>query len=130
MSNISINDLSPRESSFELCGNTYHLKKFALAAQVWAHDEFATEDEKNGLTVLSQALIELEPSILLKMCYYLLKDKKDFPTLEVFINAFEDHHTVLAVLLKPFSECLGVSQPDEATEDEVELKKSRAAIAI
>ena len=125
MSNkVSINDLNPRPSSFELAGKTYEIKKFSLAAQVWAHDEFATAEEKNGLNVLSQKLIELDFSAIAKTCYYLLKDKRDFPTVESFINALGDHYNGIKILLEPFSRCLGVSQPTEDdTSEEVELKK-------
>lgn len=125
MSNkVSINDLSPRPSKFILRGNVYELKKFSLAAQVWAHAEFATAEEPNGLTALSQKVIELDPAAIGKTCYYLLKDKSDFPTEEKFLDALGDHHTVLKVLLQPFSECLGVSQPTEDdTAEELELKK-------
>ena len=124
MNKVSINDLNPRPSKFTLRGKTYEMKKFSLAAQVWAHDEFATDEEKNGLTVLSQKLVELDPSAISKTCYYLLKDKTDFPTEESFIDALEDHYTTVKVLLEPFSRCLGVSQPTEDdTAEEVELKK-------
>lgn len=125
MSNkVSINDLNPRPSKFILAGKTYELKKFSLAAQVWAYDEFATDKEKNGLNVLSQKLIELDPRAIAKTCYYLLKDKCDFPTEESFIDALGDHYTTIKVLLEPFSRCLGVSQPsDDDTAEEVELKK-------
>lgn len=124
MNKVSINDLNPRPSKFTLRGKTYEMKKFSLAAQVWAHDEFATDEEKNGLTVLSQKLVELDPSAIAKTCYYLLKDKTDFPTEESFIDALEDHYTTVKVLLEPFSRCLGVSQPTEDdTAEEVELKK-------
>jgi len=124
MSNVSINDLNPRESEFVLRGTTYKLKKFSLAAQVWAHDEFATAEEKNGLTVLSTKLIELDSGAIAKTCYFLLKDKQDFATQESFIDALGDHVTTIQVLLAPFSACLGVSQPsDDENADEVELKK-------
>ena len=125
MSNkVSVNDLNPRPSEFLLGGKTYELKKFSLAAQVWAHDEFATPEEKNGLTVLSQKLVELDPKAIAKSCYYLMKDKKDFPSEENFIDALGDHYNVISILLEPFSRCLGVSQPTlDDTAEEVELKK-------
>ncbi len=125
MSNkISINDLNPRPSKFILSGKTYEMKKFSLSAQVWAHDEFATDEEKNGLTALSQKLVELDPSAIAKSCYFLLKDKTDFPCEENFIDALGDHYNTVNILLEPFSRCLGVSQPsEEETADEVELKK-------
>lgn len=125
MSNkISINDLDPRASKFLIGNKTYEMKKFSLAAQVWAHDEFATTEEKNGLNVLSEKLVELDPSAIAKTCYFLLKDKSDFPTEENFINALGDHYSVIKILLEPFSRCLGVSQPSEdETAHEVELKK-------
>jgi len=124
MSKISINDLNPRPSKFVLRGISYELKKFSLSAQVWAHDEFKTKEEPNGLTNLSNRLLELDAGAIAKSCYFLLKDKQNFANEESFIDAFPDNNTVLQVLLKPFSECLGVSQPtDDDTENEVELKK-------
>ena len=125
MSNkISINDLNPRASKFILMGKSYELKKFSLAAQVWAHDEFKTTEEPNGLNNLSEKLIELDGGAIAKTCYFLLKDKSDFPTEEKFIDSLGDNHTALKILLKPFSDCLGVSQPtDDDTANEVELKK-------
>lgn len=125
MSNkVSINDLNPRPSKFTLAGKTYELKKFSLAAQVWAHDEFKTGEEPNGLTNLSAKLMELDGGAIAKSCYFLLKDKSDFLTEEKFIDSLGDNVTILKVLLKPFSECLGVSQPtDDDTANEVELKK-------
>jgi hypothetical protein len=125
MSNkVSINDLNPRPSKFTLAGKTYEMKKFSLAAQVWAHDEFATAEEANGLNVLSQKLVELDPSAIAKTCYFLLKDKTDFPNEESFIDALGDHYSIVKILLEPFSRCLGVSQlSEDDTAEEVELKK-------
>lgn len=123
-SKVSISDLNPRASKFILRGKTYELKKFSLAAQVWAHDEFSTESEKNGLVALSEKLREVDPSAIVKSCYFLLKDKTDFPSEESFVEAFKDHLTIIKLLLPPFSECLGISQPTEDdTAEEVELKK-------
>ncbi len=124
MSNISINELNPRASKFLLRGKEYPLKKFTLAAQVWAHSEFATKEEPNGLVNLSTKLVELDSGAIAKSCYFLLEDKTDFPTEDSFLDSLGDNFTVIKVLLAPFSECLGVSQPSsEETELEVELKK-------
>jgi hypothetical protein len=123
MKNVSINDLNPRPSSFVLAGETHVLKKFSLAAQVWAHSEFATAEEPNGLVNLSQKLTELDEVALMKSCYWLLEDKSKYPTEDSFIDCFKDKYDALKVLLEPFSECLGVSQPETSTADEVELKK-------
>jgi hypothetical protein len=124
MTTVSINDLNPRESTFVHAGKSYTLKKFSLAAQVWAHSEFATEAEPNGLTNLSNKLIELDAGAIAKSCYYLLKDKTDFPTESNFLDAMSDNFTAIKILLDPFSECLGVSQPTtDDTAEEVELKK-------
>lgn len=121
---VGINELNPRASKFKLAGKVYEMKKFSLAAQVWAHDEFATTEEPNGLTALSEKLVEVDANAIVKSCYFLLKDKTDFPTEENFIEAFVDHYTIIKLLLPPFSECLGVSQPTEDdTAEEVELKK-------
>jgi len=124
MSEIGINDLNPSESVFNLAGKRYELKPFSLFVQVWAHDEFATESEPNGLTILSQKLMELDAGAIGKTCYFLLKDKADFPTCEKFLNALGDNLTTVKVLLEPLSRCLGVSQPtNEDMTNEVELKK-------
>lgn len=123
-SKVSINDLNPRATKFTLAGEVFEMKKFSLAAQVWAHDEFATTEEENGLTVLSQKLVELDSGAIAKISYYLLKDKTKFPTEESFLDALGDHYNVIKILLAPFSRCLGVSQPTEdETANEVELKK-------
>ena len=124
MNKVSINDLRPSESTFVLSGKTYTLKAFTLAAQVWANDEFSTPEQPNGLFNLSDKLQNLDPDAVAKSCYYLLKDKSDFPTLDKFLDALGDHYTILKVLLQPFSNCLGVSQPTEdETAEEIELKK-------
>ena len=110
MSEISINDLNPRESTFVFAGKT--------------HSEFATTEEPNGLTNLSNKLIELDAGAITKSCYFLLKDKTDFPLEGDFLEAMRDNFTAIKILLDPFSKCLGVSQPtDDDTADEVELKK-------
>ncbi len=124
MSAIGINDLNPSESTVNLAGKSYTLKPFSLFVQVWAHDEFATESEPNGLTNLSHKLMELDAGAIAKTCYFLLKDKSDFPTCEKFINALGDNYAVVKVLLEPLSRCLGVSQPtSDDTANEIELKK-------
>lgn len=125
MSNtVSVNDLNPRESRFSLSGKTYELKKFSIAAQVWAADEFATDDKGNGLFVLSERLANVDTGAIVKTCYYLLTDKTDFPTLESFVERLGSDHTILKVLLDPLSETLGVSQPSvDETAEEIEIKK-------
>lgn len=125
MSNkIGIDELNPRPSKFMLAGEAYELKKFSLAAQVWANDEFKVEGNDNGLAVLAARIERLDPSAIAQTCYYLLKDKSSFPVVGNFIDAMGDHNNVLSILLKPLSDCLGVSQPTvDETAEEVELKK-------
>ena len=124
MNKVSISDLNPRESSFELRGKTYELKKFSLAAQVWAASAFATPENSDGLANLGQAVEKVDPVALTRVCYYLLKDKKDFPILDSFADALGTHFVVTRTLLKPFRECLGVSQPSvDDTAEELQIKK-------
>lgn len=121
---VSINDLNPRNSTFKLNGKEYELKKFSLAIQVWANDEFATPENKNGLEVLSQKVTNLDADAIARCCYRMLVDKSDFGSFENFLDKFKDYYTLLEVLLIPFSECLGVSQPSkEDIEEDLELKK-------
>lgn len=125
---INIKDLNPRESTFDLAGKTYTLKKFSLAARVWVEYEFSTPQQKSGLMALSDMMRDLDPGAFAKVSYYLLKDKSDFPTIEKFIDALGDDVTILGVLGRPIVECFGVSNPDlEDIEEDLELKKPKAA---
>jgi len=130
-----IYELNARDAEFVLDGKTYHLRKFDLNARVWAHDEFKTEDEQDGLKALAQRLQNKWNDLpaVSKTVFHLIKEKDLFGTYESFIDAIEkapkNTNTILIDLYNALNACLGASEPskDEIEEDE-ELKKSRAVV--
>jgi len=124
MQDNSLNKFHSNLKSFQIAGKTYHLKKFSLAAQVWINEEFATNNELNGLENFSNELKKPNLSVVSKVCYFLLEDKTDFPILESFINALGDTYTGLKILLSPLCTVITDAQPEQMSEEEVKLKKS------
>lgn len=122
---MSVNEFNPRPSSFHYKGETFKLKKFSLAAQVWADSEFSNDQEKSGLVNLSSDMVNLNSNSIAKVCYYLLEDKTRFSDHSELLDFFSDEYKFLATVLKPVSECIAGSQPtaDDISEEEIELKK-------
>jgi len=132
---ISYQDLNPVCASFRFNDNDYELRPFDLAAQVWAHTEFATDDNKNGVDVLStriQDLSDFEP--ILKCAWHLLKRKRHFGFYDEFVSQISkgdiasNQSKLIGDIYNAFVKTLGVSQPqlDQIKED-LELKKHNAA---
>lgn len=135
---IKYEDLNPVCSSFRFQGKDFELRPFDLAAQVWAHNEFATKENKNGVEVLSQRIqdtTDFEP--LLKCAWHLLKRKRHFGFYDEFVKQIDkgddesDKIKILGEIYRAFVETLGVSQPQlDTIEEELELKKPKAAESL
>ena len=130
---VKAEDLYPREVEFELWGKTYTLKPFSIAHQIWTRSEFATKDEPDGCKVAGNKLMERDGLVVCKLCYRVLNEKDQFPTLESFIEKVfnnEKHHS-LSVLIDALDRNFGISQPTEEERDQdkeiAELGESQAA---
>jgi len=134
---IKYEDLNPRHSSFTLNNKDYEIRPFDLAAQVWARNEFATSDNKDGIVVLTELIQDMNnPMPLFKCVWHLLKRKRDFGFYEEFVKAIEkgdndsDKFKIMSEMWSAFLETLGLSQPQlESIREEMELKKSQAAVS-
>ena len=132
---INYEDLHPVSASFRFKKHEYYLRPFDLAAQVWAHSEFATPENSNGVEVLStriQDLTDFEP--VLKCAWHLLKRKRHFGFYSEFVNQIEagdddsDKIKLIGDIYTAFVKTLGVSQPQlDNIREELELKKPSAA---
>ena len=128
-------DLNPTEAVFELCDQEFTIGKFSLIAQTWAYNEFATQDEPNGVNVLANGIADMSNSEpLLKCVWFLMRRKHFFGTYENFVEEIDklkdEKWAKIMELYTAFVQTLGVSQPDlEEIHEELELKKSLAAQA-
>ncbi len=134
MSAVKIQDLNPIEATIKLNDTEYTLRKFDLLARSWAHTEFSTNENQDALGALADNMKNILESNdytpLLKVCWHLLKRKRDFKTYELFVSAVEkgddENSTVMKLgeLLMAFNKTLGLSElsMDEIKED-IELKK-------
>ena len=74
MTAVKIEDLNPIEAIINLNNKDYTLRKFDLLARTWAYNEFSSNDNKDGLMVLSEKIKEVESGNfepLLKVCWHL-----------------------------------------------------------
>ena len=128
---IKYEDLNPICASFTFHNKEYELRPFDLAAQVWAHTTFATEENENGVEVLSALVKDMKNfDPLFKCAWHLLKRKRDFGFYEEFVKQIgkgddnSDSTKLIGDIYKAFVKCLGVSQPQlDQIADELELKK-------
>ena len=56
MSAVKIQDLNPIEATIKLNDTEYTLRKFDLLARSWAHTEFATDENQDGLVALAEKM--------------------------------------------------------------------------
>lgn len=103
---LDLNDLQPTEAQFELStypGKAHTLKKFSLAVQVWIEKRFGKE---NVDAIFSDQRV----GDISEIIYFMLKDKIDFPSLEVFQESIvtqKDRVQIYDALFKS----IGISQP-------------------
>ena len=116
---LTLNDLCPKETTLELNGKKYELKRFTLRAQAWAFDKYGP-DKLNDL--LSKQHLPTVAEIL----HYLLKDKTDFPTAEDLMECVATQHERVS-LFTALLETIGISQPilDKILKEEGESVPSK-----
>jgi len=129
---LEFQDLKPVEATIVVDNNEFTLRPFDLTAQAWALNFFATEENTNGMAILTQRLANNNDiEAILKVAWYLLKSKPHFGTYEKFVKKIdkEDHKwTRVMEIQKAIVYTMGVSQPKlEEFEEEIELKKLSAA---
>ena len=120
---MALENLIPRRASFELSGKAYELKPLTLSVQIWILNNFSDEGKNNGFQNLEDRMMNLDVKAIAEVAYKLLDDKKDFPTLESFIDAFKGENTLLRILLPAINKTFVEATPEES-EEELELKKS------
>lgn len=133
MSAVKTHELKPSNAHIKLNGKEYELRSFDLLAQSWAHREFATETQPEGMFNLADKLrvMHEDLSTLIKCCWHLLKQKSDFGSLDGFERAViaegkrrQSEIEVYGELVNALNYTLGVSSitEDDIREDD-ELKK-------
>ena len=102
-----------------------------MAQQVWAYEHFATEENENGIAVLTDRLIANDIKAILEVGYRLLKDKTEFSTLKDFGKLFSAYD-VFALLLPSINKTISGSQPDYTPDlkDIEEIKKVQAVDVV
>jgi hypothetical protein len=128
---IDYKDLNPVEATAVINNQSLEFNKFSLMAQCWADKEFATADEPSGVIVLSGLIQDwTQPEPMLKLSYYLLKDKSLFKSFQEYLEFVDSHKskwTNVKAIYEAVVYTLGVSQPQiDEMEEELELKKSLA----
>ena len=128
---LEIQDLKPTEATIVVDKNEFTLRPFDLSAQVWALNFFATEGKTDGMKVLAERLKNNNDiDAILKVAWYLLKNKLYFGTYESFVKKIdrESHKwTRVMEIQKAIVYTMGISQPKlEEFEEEIELKKRLA----
>jgi len=122
---INLEDLRPAEATLLINGKLYLVKPFTLRARVWAMAEFATDEQHNGLDVLSEKLKKCDFITAARVLYELLADKTDFKTEAEFVIALSEqtgaraHEKAFRCLTKIF----GLSEPQIKQAAEEEEKK-------
>jgi hypothetical protein len=132
---MEYHELNPSDAKFELDGEEFTIRAFDLAAQVWCYNEFATPENKDGITVLSERISDFKDAdAVLRLTWHLLRRKTYFGNYSTFLNAVEKEKTdnnfwnKIMEIYGAIVKTLGVSQPQLAEiKQEMELKKSLAA---
>jgi hypothetical protein len=129
---ISYDELNPIDAEVIINNKTFTLGRFNLLAQCWANKEFSTEENKNGLENLSKNIQDWrQPEPLLKLSWYLLKEKSIFnASYEEFVNFVDNKNSKwnnIKNIFESVVKTIGVSQPQiDDMAEEIELKKSSA----
>ena len=100
---LDLHDLQPKEAQFNLGETALTLRKFTLASQIWTQQRFGTENIQGIFSNLRLGEIS-------EIAYYLLKDKKPFPTLESFQEAVVTQRDKMN-LIQALLDTVGISQP-------------------
>lgn len=123
---LDLKDLIPKTSDIEIKGKKYELDKPSLLFYIWIENEFGTDNE-SGISVLERNLSKLNLDTITKVAYRLLKDKSDFPTIDVFTNSFGQSINILEKALPAMLKTFTDNQPNEdETKEYSDLKKSKA----
>lgn len=131
---IQYHELKPIESEIEIDSIKFKLRPFDLSAQVWAYNHFATAENTDGISVLSERIQDIKDvGAVIDVVWHLLKNKYHFNNSQKIFNKTIDNqqykYTKTMEFRAAIVQCLGVSQPmiDEM-KGELELKKSSAAV--
>ena len=123
---VSLEELNPRPAVLHINGIAREFKPFDLNAKVWAKYEFQTDDEPNGLYNLQALFRIMDVEACVKVLYYLLADKRDFPTEKSFYLAVNKRTP--DKLFLTLSTVFGLSEPQiKEAEKEALAKKVKAA---
>jgi len=129
---IEYKDLVPVPAKISLDDQEFTLRAFDLAAQVWAYNEFATPENKDGVENLSERINDIKDTdCILKCTWHLMNRKTHFGTYEKFVTCVDKHDekwTKIMEFYQAFVKTLGVSQPKlEEIAEEMQVKKPLAA---
>ena len=129
---IEYKDLVPLPAKIVLDDSEFTLRGFDLAAQVWAYNEFATPENKDGVENLSNRINDIKDTeCILKCTWHLMNRKSHFGTYEKFVSCIdstENKWNKIMELYQAFVKTLGVSQPKlEELAEELQIKKHSAA---
>ena len=128
----AISDVVQAPVYLELCGEKYKLGLIDFYFQAWAHAEFATEAEPNGMKALEESFRNcLQPGIevnflpIVQTIWHLIEDKTNFPNVKDFINSFSNQVQILEACLPALVDVFNASYPEftEAEKASVEKKK-------
>lgn len=100
---LDLTDLKPEEAALSIGGKEYALKRVTLNTRIWLEKRF-----KKG--ELKEIFSEHKLAEISEIAYHLLKDKTDFPTLEVFCESFSSMNEIVALMMA-LLKTIGISEP-------------------
>ncbi len=131
---ISLEQLRPKDATFELKGKKYTIRKYDLQTQIWAAERYK-DGEIDGQLVIAESLLRIargevrsiDIARVTSLVYEMLIDKSDFDDTAAFTARFSSEASIARILVPVISESIGNAQP-VLDEDEVELKKPRGLV--
>ena len=89
---------------------TYQLGNYNLSFHSYLYHEFATEEESDGSKIFIDRLTNNDVMATLRVLYWLIEDKADFPTFEDFTKSLDNYtfhfHEMQLLLTAIFNESL------------------------
>jgi len=125
MKGISLLDLVPTPTVFKLKGKEYKLRAYSVHEKKYFIQKYGQEEY---IKMLSDPKVQAFTDIHIEIAHFLLEDKTDFPTLEVFEKAIQtsgEETTVLtaALIARGMAETAILSFEEQEEIRVEELKK-------
>lgn len=119
---MEAHELFPPRAEIQVDDVVLELKPFSLFEKSWAHREFATKEQGNGITNLAESLQKLEMLVVAKFAWRLVADKSLISE-EAFFKYCSNSRNLVKVYNSILT-CLRDSEPPPAVGKRLqEIKK-------